>query len=102
MKLSIVIIGDEILLGRVTDINSGLIARTLAEQGWHVESVRTVGDTAEAISAAVEAAMAESELTITTGGLGPTRDDVTKNVLMGCFGGELKHDPSVAENIETI
>lgn len=102
MKLSIVIIGDEILLGRVTDINSGLIARTLAEQGWHIESVRTVGDTAGAISVAVEAAMAESDLTITTGGLGPTRDDVTKNVLMGCFGGELQHDPSVAENIETI
>lgn len=102
MKLSIVIIGDEILLGRVTDTNSGLIARTLAEQGWHVESVRTVGDTAAAISGAVEAAMAESELTITTGGLGPTRDDVTKSVLMGCFGGELRHDPEVAANVEMI
>lgn len=102
MKLSIVIIGDEILLGRVTDTNSGLIARTLAEQGWHVESVRTVGDTAAAISGAVEAAMAESELTITTGGLGPTRDDVTKSVLMGCFGGELRHSPEVAANVEMI
>lgn len=102
MKLSIVIIGDEILLGRVTDINSGLIARTLSEQGWHIESIRTVGDTSEAIAAAVSAAMAESELVVTTGGLGPTRDDVTKAVLMSCFGGELRHDPDVAANIERI
>jgi len=102
MKLSIVIIGDEILLGRVTDTNSGLIARILAEQGWHIESIRTVGDTAGAIGGAVEAAMAESDLVVTTGGLGPTRDDVTKTVLMGYFGGELKHDPAVAENIEKI
>ena len=102
MKLSIVIIGDEILLGRVTDTNSGLIARTLAEQGWHIESIYTVGDTAEAIGGAVKAAMAESDLTISTGGLGPTRDDVTKTVLMGVFGGELRHDPDVAENIENV
>ncbi len=102
MKLSIVIIGDEILLGRVTDTNSGLIARTLAEQGWHIESIYTVGDTAEAIGGAVKAAMAESDLTISTGGLGPTRDDVTKTVLMGVFGGELRHDPEVAENIENV
>ncbi len=102
MKLSIVIIGDEILLGRVTDTNSGLIARALSEQGWHVESVRTVGDTAEAITAAVHAAMAESDLTVTTGGLGPTRDDVTKNVLMSVFGGELRMDAAVTENIEHV
>lgn len=102
MKLSIVIIGDEILLGRVTDTNSGLIARTLAGQGWHVESVRTVGDTSEAISGAVKAAMAESELVVTTGGLGPTRDDVTKTVLTDYFGGKMQHDTAVAENIERI
>lgn len=102
MKLSIVIIGDEILLGRVTDTNSGLIARTLAEQGWHIETIHTVGDTAEAIAGAVAAALAESELVVTTGGLGPTRDDVTKTVLMDYFGGELRHDESVAENIEVI
>lgn len=102
MKLSIVIIGDEILLGRVTDINSGLIARTLSEQGWHIESILTVGDTSEAIGSAVSAAMASSDLVITTGGLGPTRDDVTKAVLMSRFGGELRHDSAVAENIERI
>ena len=70
MKLSIVIIGDEILLGRVTDTNSGLIARTLGEQGWTVAAVRTVGDNAADIRRAIADSMAESTLTVTTGGLG--------------------------------
>ena len=55
MKLSIIIIGDEILLGRVTDTNSGLIARTFSEIGWEVADVRTVGDKAADIREAIEA-----------------------------------------------
>lgn len=102
MKLSIVIIGDEILLGRVTDTNSGLVARTFAAMGWTVAAVRTVGDKAADISAAIEASLAESELVVTTGGLGPTRDDITKAVMMSIFGGELVHDDSVRRNIEEI
>ena len=102
MKLSIVIIGDEILLGRVTDTNSGLISRTFAANGWQTASVRTVGDSAEAIREAIEASLAESELVVTTGGLGPTRDDITKGVLTGIFGGEMMMDDSVTRNIEEI
>ncbi len=102
MKLSIVIIGDEILLGRVTDTNSGLISRTFAAKGWQTASVRTVGDSAEAILEAIEASLAESELVITTGGLGPTRDDITKGVLTGIFGGDMVMDDSVTRNIEEI
>lgn len=102
MKLSVVIIGDEILLGRVTDTNSGLIARHFSESGWDVNTIRTVGDSGEAIREAIEKSLEESELTITTGGLGPTRDDITKGVLTDIFGGELKTDPSVTRNIEEI
>ncbi len=102
MKLSIVIIGDEILLGRVTDTNSGLISRTFAAKGWQTASVRTVGDSAEAIREAIEASLAESELVLTTGGLGPTRDDITKGVLTGIFGGAMVMDDSVTRNIEEI
>lgn len=102
MKLSIVIIGDEILLGRVTDTNSGLIARTFAEAGWDVVAVHTCGDSRESINTAVEDALAEADLVVSTGGLGPTRDDITKNVLMGFFGGELRHDDAVLENIEAV
>lgn len=102
MKLSIVIIGDEILLGRVTDTNSGLVARTFAAKGWTTASVRTVGDSADAIRAAIGASLAESELVVTTGGLGPTRDDITKGVLTDIFGGEMRMDDSVTRNIEEI
>ncbi len=102
MNISIIIIGDEILLGRVTDTNSGLIARTFAADGWQVKRIRTVGDKAADIRQAIEESMAESELTVTTGGLGPTRDDITKGEMLDIFGGELVHDPAVARNIEEI
>lgn len=102
MKLSIVIIGDEVLLGQVTDTNSGAIARRLGPQGWQVVETRVVGDDAAAISAAVAHAMSQSDLVITTGGLGPTKDDITKTVLADYFGGRLITDPSVTENIERV
>lgn len=102
MKLSIVIIGDEILLGRVVDTNSGLIARNFSEQGWQIANIRTVADTADAIRQAVEASLAESDLVVTTGGLGPTRDDVTKSVLCAIFGGDMHLDANVLANVEAI
>lgn len=102
MKVSIVIIGDEILLGRVQDTNSGLIARSLSDIGFEVKSVRTVGDKSEDIRAAIEASVAESDLTISTGGLGPTRDDITKPVLAEIFGGELVEDHASTANILRI
>lgn len=102
MKLSIVIIGDEILLGRVTDTNSGLIARCFSEIGWGVAGVRTVGDKADDIRAAIETSLIESQLVITTGGLGPTRDDITKGVMTDIFGGSLEEDKAVAANVERI
>ena len=71
MTLSIIIIGDEILLGRVTDTNSGLLARCFSAMGWQVKAVRTVGDDSDAIAAAVRKALDDSDLVISTGGLGP-------------------------------
>lgn len=102
MKISIIIIGDEILLGRVVDTNSSLIARTFTALGFDVAAIRTVGDDGPAIKAAIEAALAEAELVVTTGGLGPTRDDITKTVLMDVFGGELVPDAEVLANVERI
>lgn len=102
MNISIIIIGDEILLGRVTDTNSGLIARRFSELGWQVKSVRTVGDDRHAICEAVVASLEESDLVISTGGLGPTRDDITKFALMDIFGGALYHNDEVATNVDRI
>lgn len=102
MKLSIVVIGDELLLGRVTDTNSGFIARHFDALGWEIASVETVGDSREAISSAIGRAMERSELVITTGGLGPTKDDITKGVLTEIFGGELVTDLDVLDNISEV
>ena len=102
MTANIVIIGDEILLGRVADPQSGLLARELTSRGGKVGNVTTVGDSAEAIDSAIRRAMESAELTISTGGLGPTRDDITKSVLTGIFGGSPRLDPDVLANVETI
>lgn len=102
MYLSIVVIGDEILLGQVTDTNSGAIARSLGPEGWTVRTIRTVGDNAADIRRTIEEEMDRSNLVITTGGLGPTKDDITKGVMLDIFGGEPVHDPAVAENIREV
>ena len=102
MKASIVIIGDEILIGRVADTNTPAIASALTACGFDVCRVRTVGDSAQDIRSAVVCAMAEADIVISTGGLGPTRDDMTKSVLTDIFGGGLRHDASVAQNVERV
>lgn len=102
MKFSIIIIGDEILLGQVTDTNSGEIARALAPLGWQTGEITTVADDADAIADAVRRALSRYPLVITTGGLGPTKDDITKRTLMSIFGGELVFDAAVLENIKAV
>ena len=99
MRLSVIIIGDEILIGQVTDTNSGAIARQFGPAGWEITSIATVGDDRAAITNAVNSALQQADLVITTGGLGPTKDDITKAVLMDIFGGELRHDADVAANV---
>lgn len=102
MKLSIIIIGDEILIGQVTDTNSGAISRTFGPLGWETVCVRTVADDGDAIRKAVDMAMSEAELVVCTGGLGPTKDDITKHVLTDTFGGHLVRDEAVTANIRRV
>lgn len=102
MKLSIIVIGDEILIGQVTDTNSGFISRTLGPAGWETVRVLTIGDNAGDIRSAIEQCMADSDLTITTGGLGPTKDDITKAVMLDVFGGTMVHNQEVTENIREV
>lgn len=102
MNVSIIVIGDEILLGQVTDTNSGYLARTIAPAGWSVADVAVVADDAQAIRSAIERAMSSSPIVLTTGGLGPTKDDITKATLRDIFGGEMKLDPDVAANVERV
>ncbi len=102
MKTSIIVIGDELLIGQVIDTNSGFLARTMAPHGWEVNDIRVVSDNADEIRLAVKDALAKSQVVLTTGGLGPTKDDITKAVLCDIFGGELREDPSVTENIKEV
>ena len=102
MKTTIIVIGDELLIGQVTDTNSGMIARLMAPHGWEVEQVMTVADDREAIREAVGRALDSTPVVLTTGGLGPTKDDITKAVLTDIFGGELREDPDVLANVREV
>ncbi|MCM1028388.1 MAG: CinA family nicotinamide mononucleotide deamidase-related protein [Pseudoflavonifractor sp.] len=99
MKISVICIGDELLIGQVTDTNSGMIARVIAPEGWEVERTEIVPDTREAISDAINRALERTDVVITTGGLGPTADDITKPTLCTIFGGGLHHSPEVERNV---
>lgn len=100
MDISVIIIGDEILLGQVTDTNSGMIARTIAPAGWQLSEVVTVGDSGDDIRRAVTEAMDRSDIVLTTGGLGPTKDDITKTILLEIFGGEMVWNKDVLAFLE--
>lgn len=99
MNVSIIAIGDELLIGQVIDTNSGDIARMLNPVGWRVNDVQVIGDSANEIFRAIDRAFATSDVVLTTGGLGPTKDDITKATLCQYFGGELKEDPQALENV---
>lgn len=102
MNATILTIGDEILIGQITDTNSVSIARHLNAAGIVVHERTSVGDDACRIVEAVERALAASEVVILTGGLGPTKDDITKKTLAGLFGCELVHDPVVAAHVQQM
>lgn len=92
MIAHLITIGDEILIGQIVDTNSAWISRRLNDIGARVEERTSVGDEAGEIRRAVEGAMSRAELVIVTGGLGPTRDDITKQVLADIFGGGMRED----------
>ena len=102
MNCSIIVIGDEILIGQVIDTNSGDIARMLNPYGWRVNNVQVVGDEASQILRAIEHAFESSDVVLTTGGLGPTKDDITKSILCQYFGGELYENAEVLENVKEV
>lgn len=102
MKAVVIAIGDELLLGQVTDTNSGAIARMIDPAGWSLEYVKVIHDDADAITAAVDEAFDAADVVLATGGLGPTKDDITKLTLCKYFGGELRMDESVLENIKEV
>lgn len=96
-SIEIVTIGTEILLGQLIDTNSTHIARTLADGGIDVFAKHSVGDNTARLAAMLEGALERADGVITTGGLGPTVDDVTKDAVATAVGTTLAlHEPSVA------
>src|SRR5271168_4829272 len=89
----ILVIGDEILSGRTKDKNIGYIAEYLTSLGIDLKEVRVVGDEEGEIVAAVNALRARYDYVFTTGGIGPTHDDITAESVARAFGVPIDHDP---------
>ena len=101
-KAKIIVIGDEILLGRVTDTNSGAIARALDPIGAKVIEILTIPDDSKVIKSTIEKTIGEADILFTTGGLGPTKDDRTRNEFLAIFGEKMVMNDDVLKNIENI
>ena len=102
MNVEIIVIGDELLIGQVTDTNSGWIARELNHIGWEVTEITTVRDRSREITDALNSSFGRVDVVLMTGGLGPTKDDITKQTRCDYFGGKLVFDESVFANVEAI
>lgn len=102
MKAAIVTIGDEILIGQIVDTNSAWIAEKLTLAGFEVEEMLSIGDDAQQIRATIDDVFARVDVILMTGGLGPTKDDITKKTLCEYFGTTLVFDDSVLENIQNV
>jgi nicotinamide-nucleotide amidase len=100
MNIEIVTIGDELLLGFTIDTNAAHLARELAALGVRIVRRATCGDDAESIASAVKDALERTGAVITTGGLGPTADDMTKPAIASIFGRGMVLDPDILAALE--
>jgi nicotinamide-nucleotide amidase len=100
MKAEIITIGEEILSGQTVDTNSAYIAQRLAEIGIEVALKTTVGDRTDDITEAIRSAWQRSEVTIVTGGLGPTEDDITKKAICNAFERKLVFHEEIVHELE--
>jgi len=100
MGTEILTVGTELLLGQIVDSNAAWISQRLAEAGIDVFYKTTVGDNWGRIESALRLALSRADILIITGGLGPTEDDLTRDVLAAVMGRPLRLDPEVLAHIE--
>jgi len=102
MNATIINIGDELLIGQVVNTNASTMARLLTAAGLEVVRTVVVGDNRQDIWDAVDQAMHCSNAVLVTGGLGPTKDDITKHLLCEYFGSELYENTEALDNVKRI
>ena len=99
MLAEVITVGDELLLGQTVDTNSAWMGEVFATHGIALRRITSISDNAEEIVAALDDAHARVDLVLMTGGLGPTRDDITKQTLANYFGMELQMNDEVLQRI---
>ena len=99
MIVSVITIGDELLIGQVVDTNSAWMADQLQEIGGEVKRILTISDTDEEIQNNVQDALSSSDVVLISGGLGPTKDDITKKALADFFGVEMVFSQETFDHI---
>ncbi|GAA0872058.1 competence/damage-inducible protein A [Gangjinia marincola] len=102
MIAEIITIGDEILIGQIVDTNSAFIAKELNKIGVSVHQITSIQDEKDHILYALNEAAKQSQLIILTGGLGPTKDDITKHTLCDYFDDELVENNNVLTHVEHL
>ncbi|MEG1685723.1 MAG: competence/damage-inducible protein A [Bacteroides sp.] len=102
MFVEIITIGDELLIGQVVDTNSAWMGKELNKAGFEVIRITSVRDREAEIIEAIDAAMKRAGIVLLTGGLGPTKDDITKKTLCKYFDTELIRNEMVLENVKRI
>jgi nicotinamide-nucleotide amidase len=102
MNAEIIAIGSELLLGQILDTNSSYIARCLAENGIELVQTTTVGDNIHRMKDVISDAINRSSIVITTGGIGPTEDDLTRESIAEVFQRPLTFQPYLMDQIEAL
>ena len=102
MRAEIITIGDELLIGQVVDTNSAWMAQILNENGIEVHQITSIHDDREHILSALDDAFNRADIILTTGGLGPTKDDITKHVLCEYFNTHLIENACVRAHVEQL
>ncbi len=102
MLVTIINIGDELLIGQVVNTNASTMSRMLTAAGMDVKKTLVVGDMYSDIWVAVDEALRDSDAVLVTGGLGPTKDDITKKLLCEYFDSELVESQMALDNVRRI
>src|SRR5213593_1919198 len=102
INVEIITIGDELLIGQVIDTNSAWIGQQLSLNGIQVKQITSVSDNSEHIVEALDAAKKRADIILMTGGLGPTKDDITKKTLCEYFRMKWRTDEIILKDVIEI